>query len=396
MRSSWDAPPWFIVMPQSVTFDLPLIVAGSGGFSLVRPIGFPEIALASANEVAAVHAVQRRVIKICRDYLGADLVVRMVRGQVQRQVVVVEILPPQKTNAWRDKIDVLLDSFVWQQDDALVITYLPALDLTVVASPHTDIDKLVAEQVRSAIRRNDDWTLPGLAKLDRLERSTLRHESITVLLPTPIEHARKQDEKPRSKTPTLNAVATRLRGPSLRPAFHRDSDVQALGRLLAADGGRSVLLVGPSGVGKTAIFHQWVREAESFGMKDVQCWATDGSRLISGQTGFGMWQQQCLAMADEAARYRSIIHLGNLVRAERIGTAPRQRWLRGVAGPTAGRRQHDRRDRMYARATDADFASRAAIGGGADDHAHRRTNPRADSIDLAGSCRRLATDRYYG
>jgi ATP-dependent Clp protease ATP-binding subunit ClpA len=312
-------------MPQSVTFDLPLIVSGCGGFSLVRPIGFPEIALASVSEVGAVQAVKRRVVKACRDYLGADLVVRLVRGQVQRQFVVVEIAPAKKTNAWRDKVQVRLDSFVWQQDDALVVTYLPVLDLTVVASPQTDIDKLVAEQVRSAIRRNDDWTLPGLAKLDRIDQSVLRTETISVLLPTPVEHARKQDEKPRSKTPTLNAVATRLRGKSLRPAFHRGSDVQALGRLLASQG-RSVLLVGPSGVGKTAVFHQWVREAELFGMKDVPCWATDGSRLISGQTGFGMWQQQCLAMAEEAARYRSIIHLGNLVQLSESGR------LRGSGG----------------------------------------------------------------
>ena len=313
-------------MPQSVTFDLPLIIARCGGYSLARPIGFPEIALASGSEASAVHAVCRRVARSCRDYLGADLVAHMIRGPVEKKTVCVEIASPKKSCAWREKFEVRLDSFVWKQDDALIITYVPAVDLTVVASPHTDVQRLVSEQVRSAIRRNEAWSLPGVANLDATDEMQLRIESLSVTVPTPAEHARKKDEKPRSKTPTLSAVATRLRPRSLRGAFHRDQEVEMLARLLAGEQARSVLLVGPAGVGKTAIFHQWVRQAESFGMKNIQCWATDGSRLISGQTGFGMWQQQCLALADEAARYPSLIHLGNLVELSESGR------LRGSGG----------------------------------------------------------------
>ncbi len=313
-------------MSQFVTFDLPLIIARCGGFSLVRPIGFPEIALSSGSESSAVQAVRRRVIKSCRDYLGADLVARLIRGPVAQKKVTVEIAPPKKSTAWRQKVNLHLDSFVWQQDDALIITYLPALELTVVASPNTDVDKLVGEQVRSAIRRKEAWSLPGIAYLDSADETQLHIETLQVTVPTPAEHARKKDDKPRSKTPTLNAVATRLRRRSLRRAYHRDQEVSMLARLLAADQSRSVLLVGPSGVGKTAIFHHWVRQAESFGMQNIQSWATDGSRLISGQTGFGMWQQQCLAMADEASRYPSVIHLGNLVELSESGR------LRGSGG----------------------------------------------------------------
>ena len=313
-------------MPQSVTFDLPLVVARCGGLSLVRPIGFPEIALASGSESSAVHAVRRRVAKLCRDYVGGELVARMIRGAVEQKRLTVEIAPPKKSLAWREKVDVQLDSFLWQQDDALIITYVPAVDLTVVASPQTDVERLVGEQVRSAIRRTHSWSLPGIANLDNADEMELRSESLTVSAATPVEHARRQDEKPGSKTPTLSTVATRLRPRAMRRAYHRDQEVETLSRLLSADQSRSVLLVGPSGVGKTAIFHHWVRTAESFGIKNVQCWATDGSRLISGQTGFGMWQQQCLAMADEAARYPSVIHLGNLVELSESGR------LRGSGG----------------------------------------------------------------
>jgi ATP-dependent Clp protease ATP-binding subunit ClpA len=156
--------------------------------------------------------------------------------------------------------------------------------------------------------------LVGLARLDRTEGTSLVNQRIEIKTPTPAEHARTQEEKPKTKTPTLSSVATRLNRKSLREAYYRDEQVEQLARLLAAEPSRSVLLVGPSGVGKTAIFHEWVRRRGEFGsdraMASVTCWSTDGSRLISGQSGFGMWQQQCLQMSDEARRFRSV---GNLV-----------------------------------------------------------------------------------
>ena len=60
--------------------------------------------------------------------------------------------------------------------------------------------------------------------------------------------------------------------------------------------------------------------------RSVACWSTDGSRLISGQCGFGMWQRQCLEMADEARRHPSVVHLGNLVELSESGR------LRGSGG----------------------------------------------------------------
>ena len=300
-------------MPQTVTIDLPLVVAGRGGHSLVRPIGFSEYARTSSKTDNAVRSAQRRVVSACREYTGTHLIGRLIRGKVSPGTVRVEIAPPKRDTAWREPLKLHLDSFVWTQDESLVVTYVPVLDLTVVASPGTDVDNLVQEQVRSAIRRSNAWTLEGLAELDRYELVELLQQRIAVNLPTPAELARKSTEQPAEKTPTLKAVATKLKRKSLRQAYFREQQVEMLGQLLQGDFARSVLLVGPSGVGKTAIFHQWVRTRDRWGMKHVQCWATDGSRLISGQTGFGMWQKQCLAMADEAAKYPSVVHLGNLI-----------------------------------------------------------------------------------
>ncbi len=317
-------------MPQSVTIDLPLIILPRGGLTLVRAIGFPEIALASGNPSAALCAVRRRIVKRCGERVGSQLVGSLVRGDVEKRVTRVAIAPEGKSYSWRDPIHVHFDVFVWQQGDAIAIAYIPSIDLTVVATPQTDLEKLVQEQIRSSIRRRGIWSLVGLARLDPTDGMSLSNQRIRLSLPTPAEHARQQQDKPKTKTPTLASVATRLLRKSLRPAYEREEQVEQLAFLLAAEPTRSVLLVGPSGVGKTAVFHEWVRRRADFAalrsMASVACWSTDGSRLISGQSGFGMWQQQCLQMADEARRYPAVVHLGNLVELSESGR------LRGSGG----------------------------------------------------------------
>lgn len=316
-------------MPQSVTIDLPLVISGRGGLTLVRPIGFPDIALASGSESAAIRAVRRRVIKQCNAYLGSQVVSCMVRSPARKQTIEVAIAPEQRSVDWREPIHVRFASFVWQQGETMIVAYVPPLDLTVLATPQTDLENLVQEQIRSSIRRRGVWSLIGLAKLDETDDMKLVNQRVELETPTPVEHARRQEDKPKTKTPTLSTVATRLRPRSLRPAYYRENEVKQLAGLLSVDPTRSVLIVGPPSVGKTAIFHEWVRrrhESGKAGAKPTACWATDGSRLISGQCGFGMWQQQCLQMAEEAHRSKSVVHLGNLVELSESGR------LRGSGG----------------------------------------------------------------
>lgn len=313
-------------MPQSVTIDLPLVISPFDGLVLVRPVGFPDIAVAAGRQERAVAAARRKVTRTCRQRIGSELVESLVRGRPEMEKSSVEIAPPRRSLAWREPFEIEFDRVTWRQDDSLVVAYVPALDLTVVATPQADLDGLVGEQIRSAIRRHDAWSLPGLAAMRLHDGAKLGHQKMTLQVCTPAERARQEHEKPRSKTPTLRAVATRLRRQSLAPAFHREKEVEQLGQLLSAKNARSVLLVGPSGVGKTAVFHQWVRSRDDYGMAPVQCWSTDGSRIISGQSGFGMWQRQCLQMAEEARQYPSVVHLGNLVELSESGR------LRGSGG----------------------------------------------------------------
>ena len=206
-------------MPQSVSIDLPLIISPRGGLTLIRAIGFPDIALASGNQSAAVRAVCRRIVKRCSGLIGSQLVSSMVRGEAEKRSIQVAIVPEPKSAAWRDPIHLRFDVFVWQQGDAIAIAYVPPLDLTVVATPQTDLEKLVQEQIRSSIRRRGVWSLVGLARLDPTDGSSLEHKRIELKTLAPTEHARKQHDKPKSKTPDAefggNPIESEIASPGL-------------------------------------------------------------------------------------------------------------------------------------------------------------------------------------
>jgi DNA polymerase III delta prime subunit len=97
---------------------------------------------------------------------------------------------------------------------------------------------------------------------------------------------------------------------------------QPLARLAEALTGRQprgVLLVGPSGVGKTAMVHELVRRRNDLGLGRRPFWATSGARLVAGMSGFGMWQERCQKLWREASRRQVILHLGNLMELLEVG-----------------------------------------------------------------------------
>ena len=98
-----------------------------------------------------------------------------------------------------------------------------------------------------------------------------------------------------------------------------EKQTTVLAEIFKAKQKTSVLLVGPSGIGKTAIFNELVRQREKFGLQENEFWATGGARLIAGQTGFGMWQKRVQKLITEVQKRNAILHLGNLVELLEVG-----------------------------------------------------------------------------
>jgi len=127
-------------------------------------------------------------------------------------------------------------------------------------------------------------------------------------------------EKP-PPTPTLDRIAVpwhRLATEGqLDPAYEQDALVTLLRARLAAKDAEAVVLVGPSGVGKSAVLHALAEALQGSTATPAEkvrpFFFVDGSRLIAGEGMWGDWQQQVLKSFREANESRAILSLGHAI-----------------------------------------------------------------------------------
>lgn len=96
--------------------------------------------------------------------------------------------------------------------------------------------------------------------------------------------------------------------------FGRDALVEQVMAQLERPGA-AILLVGPSGVGKTAIVYEVVRRLAARGealhdRSDV--WEVDGNRIIAGMSVVGAWEQRCKDMVAELEARQDVLFVDDL------------------------------------------------------------------------------------
>ncbi len=319
-----------LTMPHRLHIDLPIIVSCHQGLYLAEPVGWPQMAVLAARQEQAISQAKTAVIKSVKSFVAKEFVECLVRGTPVWEILDVEFQPEAHDVFWRANRTIPFPVLRWRIEPALDVAIVPALQLRVVASPHTNLTQLVREQIRSTVRRLDRWSLRGIALHEKAVSYELNSSRLSIELRTPSEQARSERGQSQYASPTLRKVATRLDPRRLKIATGRDEELTRMVELLGWAGSelgrggsaagvqrrqQSVLLVGPSGVGKTAIFQTWYRQYceryRAAGQTPKKCYFSDGSRLISGQSGFGGWQEQCLEMIEDARRVGGLLHLGN-------------------------------------------------------------------------------------
>ncbi len=127
----------------------------------------------------------------------------------------------------------------------------------------------------------------------------------------------------------LGAVGVELteeaRAGRLPKVHFRDNIIDELTAILSGSQHKSVLLIGPSGVGKTALVHEVAQriaaERVHVRLQDIPIWHITGGRIIAGMKFLGQWQERCRTIVEEVRAHRGILYVDNLLELMMSGSA---------------------------------------------------------------------------
>lgn len=99
-------------------------------------------------------------------------------------------------------------------------------------------------------------------------------------------------------------------------SLFRDKEVAQLTRLIDDHQSRPVLIVGPAGVGKTALIHEALfRRIQTRGKpgEKQNIWLLSPQRMISGMSYVGQWENRVLAILDAAKDRKHTLYFDDLI-----------------------------------------------------------------------------------
>jgi ATP-dependent Clp protease ATP-binding subunit ClpA len=289
-----------------------------GGFVLAEALGFPEVGRLGASRATAADALRRNLRRLIAAEPLAALHRRFAGGEPAVTGVSVPVEPAGPGAGWREPLPLSFP-VVTRAHGAALLAFVPALGIEVVAESAEDLAARLTVEVRAALSRGGDLTLQRLVALQRVAHTAVERLVVGVPLRSAKARALATEHEADRAPSVLARVATDLVREPPETAFGLGPVVAQLAELLAAPSPRGVLLVGPSGVGKTAAVRELARRRGEHGLGATPFWATSGARLVAGMCGFGMWQERCRQVVREAARSRAVVHLGGLVELMQVG-----------------------------------------------------------------------------
>jgi ATP-dependent Clp protease ATP-binding subunit ClpC len=277
-----------------------------------RPLGPWKIQVVGRSWENIQSRLARRLSRAFATTLPTDIFAGKLPAEHQAWRCSVDLPPQERDACWTKPLMVELDCFRWMLENGNCVVRIPAVQCTLVGKPFELDEVAVTRHAKMALLRIAE-NLDLLALSSRFSRRNYEFHSLPIELPisAPAEASLNQRSQ-RKKTSALRAAASDLSQAKLPEIYGLDEKVAELADHFLGEAPRSVLLVGPAGVGKTALVHRLVRLSGSLGLGERRIWTTSGARIVSGMSGLGMWQQRCSQLIRQAHATDAIVHVGSL------------------------------------------------------------------------------------
>lgn len=192
---------------------------------------------------------------------------------------------------------------------------LPALGIEGFGASETELEQSLKEAVR--IRLSRERRMPSVQDMLAAiwyRRIELLQQEINLKILSPREVDQLSD---RSNEHLLGAIAIPLQIEK-QQVYGRKKELEQLTFMLRNKFSRNVLLVGPGGVGKTAMVWEMARKRSGLRLKG-QIWETTASTMIKELSGDTGWQDQLAALCQELNQKDDILFVRNLMELFEVG-----------------------------------------------------------------------------
>lgn len=300
-------------MSDSITLHIPVQIEHlSEQVVRARPLGPWKIQVVGESWETLHKPLTRRLMKALPKTLPSDLFAGGLPAESRHWRCAVELPPQDRDARWIAPLQIELDCFSWTLDNGQCVVRVPAVNCILLGKPNDLDDETVARQAHTALLRLAE-NLDLLALSGKFARRVYEFRCLPIEMP--IGGLPEQDDKQRKerrKTATLREVASELTKAKSAEVHGLDEKVALLADHFHGEAPQSVLIVGPAGVGKTALVVRLAKQSKRFGLGQRRIWTTSGSRIVSGMSGLGMWQQRCSKLIRQAHASGAIVHFGSL------------------------------------------------------------------------------------
>lgn len=232
----------------------------------------------------------------------------------------------------RDKIRLQFSLLLTKQDDEQFLVSVPKLTSPPLSFFCYRRDELKETATRELAAYFSDHTLEELLAYEYQRQELLDEVEVSF---TPLKPQQEQKQTAQQDDASFWALQAaginlnaRVKEGKLLRAYGREREVNEVVNILAGERNNSLLLVGASGVGKTALMHEVVRRLREDNvpapLRKRQIWYTSPNQLIAGCSFVGEWQEKLQNIVDEVKKRRHLLLVDDV-----MGLIEAGRWSKG-------------------------------------------------------------------